>query len=387
MNILHVTNSFAYTGGGLVGAVSGLAKSIQLSGHEISIAAYGTEGDADVWEGLKLNTMHAKQFAGLHFFGDLKKILNAKSPDLVHTHGLWLRSSGQNCKWCKQTGTPYVVSPHGMLDPWAIRNSGWKKKLAGLWFEYAHLDNASCLHALCSEEADAIRSFGQKNPICVIPNGIDLSNIEESIAEAPWKKDCGRKALLFMGRLHPKKGLPLLLEAWADLKKSSPAYLNEWFIAIAGWSEGRHREELEARVEDLGISKDVEFLGSLHGDAKVAALSHASSFVLPSYSEGLPMSILEAWSYNLPVLMTTQCNLPEGFQAGAAISMKTNVNSIAEGLSEFFKMNCDEQLAMGIRGRELVEQRFEWKRIAAEMESVYEWILGNADTPECVQFN
>ena len=387
MKILYVTNSFEYIGGGLVSAVSGLAKNMQLNGHEVSVAAYGPKISSDVWQNLELETIHAKQFAGLHFFGDLKKILYAKSPELVHAHGLWLRSSGQNYNWCKQTGIPYLISPHGMLDPWAIRNSGWKKKIAGLWFEYAHLNNASCLHALCASEADAIRSFGQKNPICVIPNGIDLSDTNESTAEAPWKKDHGRKALLFMGRLHPKKGLQLLVEAWAKLKKSSPIYSNEWFIAIAGWSEGRHRKELEVRIKDMGIAKDVEFLGSLHGDAKIAALSHASSFVLPSYSEGLPMSILEAWSYNLPVLMTKQCNLPEGFQARAAISMETNVNSIAEGLSDFFKMNCGEQLAMGIRGRQLVEQRFEWKRIAAKMEAVYEWILGNSDTPDCVQLN
>lgn len=384
MKIEYITNSFAYTGGGLVGAVSGLAQAVRRKRYDVAVAAYDSFEDVDCWEGLDLRMIQAKQFAGVHFYGDLPMILTQQSPDLVHTHGLWLRSSAQSHCWCKSSRTPYVISPHGMLDSWAVKNSSWKKKLAGLWFEYAHLNGAACLHALCDSEADSIRQFGQKNPVCVIPNGIELPIIEGSQAQPPWLSS-ERKALLFMGRLHPKKGIPLLLEAWASLKKRNPSVSDEWFLAVAGWSEMGHREELELKVNSLGISEDVEFLGGLHKDSKEAALSNASGFVLPSYSEGLPMSILEAWSYRLPVLMTDECHLPDGFSAGAAIRLETNVSSIEEGLSDFFEMNPIDQLAMGNQGFQLVEQQFTWDQVATKMLGVYDWLLGGGDAPESVR--
>lgn len=368
-----------------MGAVSGLAQAVRLKEHGVAVAAYGSSQNEDCWEGLEPRTIHAKRFAGVHFCGDLPVILSELSPDLVHAHGLWLRSSAESHRWCKSSRTPYVISPHGMLDPWAVQNSAWKKKLAGYWFESAHLNGAACLHALCDSEADSIRQFGQKNPVCVIPNGIELPLLEGGKVTPPWDGS-GRKALLFMGRLHPKKGLPLLLEAWASLKKRTPSIADEWFLAIAGWSEVGHREELEAQVKHLGILQDVEFLGGLHGESKVAALSNAAGFVLPSYSEGLPMSVLEAWSYRLPVLMTDECHLPDGFFAAAAIRLETNVLSVEEGLSEFFEMNAVAQLAMGNRGYQLVEQQFTWEQVAVNMLGVYDWLLGGSDAPESVRF-
>lgn len=387
MKIHYITNSFSHTGGGLVGAVSGLVKRVQDLGHVVKISAYDNGEVTDAWRDMPLHKIKTRRIVGIHFFGGLSDSFSQMAPDLVHAHGLWLRSSAQNYNWCKRTGTQYIISPHGMLDPWAVQNSAWKKKIAGMWFEHAHLNNASCIHALCAAEADAIREYGQKNPICVIPNGIELPDNTESISEIVWKKDNGRKALLFIGRLHPKKGLPLLLDAWASLKKSKCHNLEEWFLAIAGWSEAGHREELEAQVSALEISEDVEFLGGLHGSKKAAALANASAFILPSYSEGLPMSILEAWSYRLPVLMTPQCNLPEGFSAKAAISMKANKESIEEVLSEFFGMLQEEQLLMGERGYDLVKKQFVWKNIAMKMLTVYKWILNDAEMPEYVRLD
>ncbi|MDP4644997.1 MAG: glycosyltransferase [Opitutales bacterium] len=386
MNIEYITNSFTHIGGGLVGAVSGLVQGVAGLGQKVSVSAYDAGGESGDWGDLELRTIHAKRFAGVHFCGDLPVILNEQSPDLVHAHGLWLCSSGQSHRWCQRSGTPYIISPHGMLDPWAVKNSAWKKKIAGHWFEYNHLNGAACLHALCNSEAESIRQFGQENPICVIPNGIDLPGSDESEQPAPWRNDHGRKALLFIGRLHPKKGLPLLLDAWKTLKLSNPELLDEWFLAIAGWSEVGHQADLESQVAGLGIGDDVEFLGALHGEEKHSALCHASGFILPSYSEGLPMSILEAWSYRLPVLMTPECNLPEGFSANAAVGLKTDPKSVEESLRIFFEMKETEQLQMGKCGYELVQQQFTWEQIAVKMVAVYEWILRGGDAPECVQF-
>lgn len=387
MKLSYITNSFAHTGGGLVGAVSGLVHGVQEFGHDVSVTAYSGAESADAWSGLSQYPIQAKRIGGVHWNGDLPQILNKLTPDLVHAHGLWLRSSGQNHQWCRGSKVPYVISPHGMLDPWAVKHSAWKKQLAGHWFEYAHLNDAACLHALGESEAASIRKFGQKNLVCVIPNGVTLPGVVDSFGSAPWKNTEGRKVLMFMGRIHPKKGLSLLLSAWKSLKEDCPRLVDEWCLSIAGWSEVGHREELEAQAGALGIANDIEFVGALHRAKKAAALHHASAFILPSYSEGLPMSILEAWSYRLPVLMTPECNLPEGFTEGAAIRLKTDPRSVEAGLRDLFEMSESQRLALGAKGYGLVEQQFVWGKIAEKMVSVYEWILGGGDAPECVRFD
>jgi len=390
MKVIFMTNSFSHVGGGLVGAASGLARGVSDFGHDVVVSAYAeNEATANIggpWFGLRCAPLHARRFGGVHFGGNLRRVLEAETPDLTQVNGLWLRMSADSHRWCKQRNVPYLISPHGMLDEWAVRNSGWKKKLAGYWFEYVHLNDAACLHALCQSEADSIRKFGQKNPVCVIPNGVDLPPVVGGSALCPWNQSYGRKALLFMGRIHPKKGLPLLLSAWALLKETLPEVKDSWFIAIAGWSEVGHQAELEEQVRELCLHGDVEFLGPLHGEFKASAFGHASAFILPSYSEGLPMSVLEAWSYKLPSLITPECNLPEGFDSDAAICIEADVDSIVAGLIEVFEMSDGQRAEIGQRAYRLVESKFTWPEIAKQMVEVYEWILGGGDAPSSVRF-
>lgn len=385
MNLAYITNSLAHSGGGLLGAVSGLAHGVEAHGVPVPVAGYDGDQRADVWGDLRTYPIHAKRIGGIHFGGDLDHILNEMNPDLVHAHGLWLRSSAQNHKWSHGRGKPYIISPHGMLDPWAVKNSVLKKKLAGRWFEYGHLDDAHCLHALCDSELQSIREFGQRNPVCVLPNGIELPSKTIAEVDAPWECD-GRKVLLFLGRLHPKKGLPLLLNAWAELKKKKPEYTRNWLLAIVGWSEVGHDVELKRQARELGIEGDLCFLGSLYGDQKAAALRHASGFVLPSHSEGLPMSVLEAWSYRLPSLITPECNLPVGFEQCAAIQINTNSASISTGMLELFEMSDRDRDEFGGRAYQLVASKFTWRSVAEQMLEVYKWILGGGDAPSCVRF-
>jgi poly(glycerol-phosphate) alpha-glucosyltransferase len=138
---------------------------------------------------------------------------------------------------------------------------------------------------------------------------------------------------------------------------------------------------------DSGLStldSEIIFFGPAFGDDKKSLLSTADAFILPSFSEGLPMSVLEAWSYKLPVVMTPECNLPEGFAADAAIRIETGAESIALGLNSLFSMSASDLQAMGAKGRALVEERFTWKTIAAQMREVYDWMLGGGATPSSV---
>jgi poly(glycerol-phosphate) alpha-glucosyltransferase len=271
-----------------------------------------------------------------------------------------------------------------MLDPWAVRNAKWKKRIAYLAYERVHLAGAACIRALCDAEVQAVRAFGLRNPVCVIPNGIDLPDLSVQ-RDAPWGAEfTGRNVLLYLGRLHPKKNLPTLLEAWKAARASSSAG-RDWVLAIAGWDQNNHEAQLRRQARELGLDDSVHFAGALFGEAKAAAYVNAAAFVLPSLSEGLPMVILEAWAYGKPVVMTPECNLPEGFAASAAISTEQDAGAIEKALGTLFEMKAADRLEMGKRGHALAADRFNWPRIAMEMKEVCEWTVGGGPAPASVR--
>jgi poly(glycerol-phosphate) alpha-glucosyltransferase len=273
-----------------------------------------------------------------------------------------------------------------MLDPWAVRNSFRKKRLAGMLFEHAHLRHAKCLHALSESEYRAIRGYGLASPVAIIPNGVDLPDLSRIQPESNWGSNLpsDSRFLLFLSRIHPKKGLRNLLHAWARVMQECAPAAKPWHLNIAGWDQGGHQQELEQLSATLGLRESVHFVGPQFDERKAASLIGADAFILPSFSEGLPMSVLEAWSHRLPVLMTPQCNLPEGFMAKAAIDMSPEAASIAAALKTLFNMTELERQTMGDKGRRLVEERFTWPTVAASMRSVYSWVLGRSPMPACV---
>lgn len=196
-------------------------------------------------------------------------------------------------------------------------------------------------------------------------------------------------------------------------------------LAIAGWDQGGHEAELKHLCDELGIAwrdmravgttgprdnmttgsesmgrrpssvvtdltsdicplTSVVFLGPQFGDAKAACYRNCDAFILPSFSEGLPMVVLEAWAHSKPVAMTPECNLPEGFSANAAIRIETTVESIARGLEHLLRLELSDRCSLGANGRALVARRFAWPKIAQEMNSVYDWALGGGTKPACM---
>jgi poly(glycerol-phosphate) alpha-glucosyltransferase len=277
-----------------------------------------------------------------------------------------------------------------MLEPWAVRHSGWKKKAAGWLFQDAQLRGAACLRALCPAEVDSFRAYGLRNPVCVVPNGVDLPSPAETAAPRHPRFPADRKVLLYLGRIHEKKGLVPLLSAWAAARADG----SEWVLAIAGWDQGEHEAQLRQQATELGLAftdgrspsldASVLFLGPQFGADKEACYASCDAFVLPSFSEGLPMVVLEAWAQAKPVLMTPACNLPEGYIAGAALRVEPTPESIARGLRELFSLSSDDLRAMGRKGQALAESKFDWRKVAEQMASVYAWVLGDGPKPDCV---
>lgn len=389
MRVCAVTASLSRRAGGVLDAMRSVLKTLAIR-HAVRIEVFGlsdeyTSDDLPDWAPLAPQAFSILGGKALGYARGLGPALQAMSPDLVHLHGLWMYPSVASAGWARRAERPLVVTPHGMLDPWALRNSRWKKVLAGALFERRNLREAACVHSLCEAETRAIRRYGIKNPVCQVPNGVDLPTTEPS-APSPWAGTVaeGCKVLLYLGRIHPKKGLQNLVRGWAAVRATGSASARDWVLGIAGWDQGGHETALRTMVESAGLEDSVVFLGPLFNEAKAAAYYHADAFVLPSFSEGLPMVVLEAWAYGLPVVMTPQCNLPEGFKASAALRVEATVEDEARGLGELFQMGDAERAAMGERGRKLVEERFTWGKVADEMYEVYQWLLGGGSPPACV---
>lgn len=389
MKITFLAKSLSELAGGLLPVTQRLGQllSTRTNSNVYALGIYDKLFDKDTggWQPVEAK---ACNYLGPHSFGyspEMKRSLFDINPDLVHTHGLFYYTSLLANQWGQKFKKPVIITPHGMLDAWALKNSQWKKNFAAWLFENRHLKNSYCIHSLCESETHSIRNYGLKRkPVCQIPNGIDLPDLSRDLI-CPWaaRVEKGKKVLLFLSRIHPKKGLPNLLTAWAEVRKKT-LLSKEWVLAIAGWSQTGHLSELEAMVNDLSLVDSVIFLGPQFDDDKAASYLNADAFILPSYSEGLPMVILEAWAYGLPVLMTPQCNIPEGFLNGAAIQIQPESLSIQQGLRDFFLLTDGERLTIGQRGKKLVEDQFTWDRVAEDMHSVYKWILGGGQPPSCV---
>jgi len=375
----HLTRA----GGGVFTSVRQFATTLATQpGLEVEVFGPG-RADREEWAPLVPFTAPLIGPKSFSCAPELGALLTAAHLDLLHLHGLWMHTSVASLGFTRRTGKPHLVSPHGMLDPWALHNSGWKKRLAAAAFENRNLRTAACLHALNAAEAGAIRDYGFTGPICVIPNGVDLPAPGQPPPALPaWSRtEPDLKTLLYLGRLHPKKGLPNLLAAWSRL---DPAARKGWRLVLAGWDERGHELALQRMAAALRIEGSVAFPGPLFGEEKKSAFHHCDGFILPSLSEGLPMVLLEAWACGKPVLMTPQCNLPEGFDARAALRIEPDEESIIQALTAFLTMDSAGRESIGANGLALVRERFAWPGIAAEMAAVYRWLAGRDSMPSTV---
>ena len=395
MKLVALTSYVSRRGGGLFNSVRRLlqtqAEQSGVAVNVLSVMDDFTLADLPAWRPLAPETFPVRGPASFRYAPELGPRLAALDPDLIRVDGIWDYPSVVAKNWTRRVRRPEIVAPRGMLDEWALRQWRAKKLIFGLLFERLHLRGATCLHALCEPELQACRAFGLKNPVAVVPNGMD---VPEPGSCAPMRLPAadGRRVLLYLGRIHPKKGLPNLLSAWAALKLPQPS---PWVLAIAGWDQDGHEAQLQRQAGALGLawstanSKDtaeasVIFLGPRFEADKDAAYARADAFVLPSFSEGLPMVVLEAWAHAKPVLMTPECNLPAGFEAAAALRIETSSDSIASGLRLLMEMTDAERSDMGARGRALVVAKFSWPRVAAQMHEVCQWVLGGGPRPYCV---
>ncbi len=377
MRVAVFTNSLSREGGGLFHSVRSLAKTIARSGHTVSVfAPAGAHLNADraAWGELRA----VDYPAWLAFRA--KSTLLQYPPDVIHLNGIWLPHSRTVRAFSQSRGIPRIISPRGMLDEWALQHARLKKKIAGLLYENRNLRGAACLHALCESEYQAIRAFGLQQPVAVIPNGVEVPSPVAERQALPWpfpQAWRGRPILLFLSRIHPKKGLLPLLHAWRRAAEAGAP----WRLAIVGPDENDHSKDVLALIEQHAFHSNVVWLGPKYGKDRDACYHHASAFILPSYSEGFPMAALEALSFGLPAILTPACHLPEALEAGAALSTEPTENSIAETLKKLFALENAQLIEMGQRGEHLVSTTFTWESVARRMIAVYTWLIAPQAAP------
>ncbi len=286
----------------------------------------------------------------------------------VHIHGLWEQSTNVAAGTARSLHKPYLVSAHGMLEPWALANKRLKKRLYAALFERRNLREAACLHALTHAEAEDYRNFGCSNPIVVIPNAVHLpQSLDAATFLAAFPQLRGRTLILFLGRIHFKKGLDLLVASWAQLARKWP----EAHLVLAGPDSENTRAGIEESIARAGLGNRVTFTGMLDHEMKWSAYAAATCFVLPSYSEGLSTAVLEAMAAGLPIILTEQSHMPEIGDNHAGWIIQPDVDDLTGALTTVLSSSSGALRIVGARGRALIKQNYSWPSVANQIAEVY----------------
>lgn len=290
--------------------------------------------------------------------------------DIVHCHAMWLMPTVYSARAAGDFGVPFLISPRGSLSPVALRRSAFRKRL--FWYGVHRRDflAAGCFHATSYQEYKDIRAFGLTNPVAIIPNGIDLpiSSLPERIEVS--RGDSSR-TLLFLGRLHPIKGLELLLEVWNRIAETAG---RGWRLRIVGPDEVGHRSQLERMVKRHAIPR-VEFAGPKFGEAKRDEYRSADLYVLPTRTENFALTIAEALACGTPVITTRGAPWAGLEENGCGWWVERTPADLEAALVEALGCSPQKLREMGRRGNLWMASDFDWAQLARKMAEVYRWLI------------
>jgi glycosyltransferase involved in cell wall biosynthesis len=370
--------------GGPARSVPQLAAALIKLGHDVGL-----------WSLLPCPEMlsDGMQKSGMHQFSGSFSVTLTEfgKPDLVHDHGVWRPCHHQVARECARRTIPLIVSPRGMLEPWALQQKRWKKQTAWWLYQRRDLRAARCLHATAEAESKQLRRLGLKQPIALVPNGVELPEVggrwEEVRGQRTEERDqrsevrgqrSGVRTALFISRIHPKKGLLNLVAAWSRVRPSG------WRMVVCGPDECGHTEQVKRAVAEAGLSGEFEFKPLVYGAEKEALYASADLFILPTFSENFGIAVAEALAAEMPVITTTGAPWEELRTRQCGWWIDIGAKPLAATLREAISLSDQERYEMGRRGRRLVEEKYSWPKIGREMLAVYQWVLGLGPKPECI---
>lgn len=343
----------------------GTAEYMRLLGSELKnhieiIVATGSSPNPIEIKGVEIKFFKTSVLRWFSMLKEFHTFLRTEKPDVVHINGIWSPENWGFQKTAQELGIKVILSPHGMLEPWIMAHNPWKKKLGLFLYQKKAIERAEYLHATAQMEEVSIKGLGFKNPISIVPNGIDLRDVIET------KQKYGSKKMVFLSRIHPKKGIELLLEAWRN------SATDGWILEIAGNGDEKYIESLIQSGKDL---KNVSFVGAKYGEAKWDFLRSADVMVLPTHSENFGIVVAEALAVGVPVITTqgTPWEDLEIHQCGWWIVL--SASNLEKIISKSIYTSVDELENMGKNGRKLVAEKYEIKAVTNNIIELYQKVL------------
>lgn len=382
--IIHVLPSFQSEASGPSYSVAALTRTLAARGNEVTLLSVGAEeGRVPGVEHLSEKRFR-KDYARipilnrLWFSNGLLCYLKtaAACAGLVHSHSLWLMPNVYPAWAVAKTRIPFVISPRGTLSPVALKRSRLVKRAFWAAYQGTAVSQAVMLHATSEREYRDIRAFGLTQPVAIIPNGIE---VPETAASRPPGQ---RRRLLYLGRLHPIKGLDSLLAAWGGIERR----FADWELRLVGPQELGHGDSLKRMAEEIGL-KQVSFADARYGEDKAAEYRAANLYVLPSRSENFAVSVAEALGFGLPVITTTGTPWSGLIREECGWWVAPDRGGLTGALESALAVSPDTLVAMGRRGRDWMARDFSWTSISTQMEAAYTWVVRGGAVPECVRLN
>jgi glycosyltransferase involved in cell wall biosynthesis len=356
MKILHITNSIDKSSGGPSRSVPQTCIELAKLGISIELVTQESADQVIIKETSHL-TVEFMNVRELILYGSR---MSATDIDLIHLQHIWNPYIQVMAFWAFQKKIPYIITPRGMLEPWIMAHNPWRKKIALFLYQRKAIQRAAHIHATAQMEADNIRALGFSNPVTIIPNGINLSEIKKS------KTVYGTKKMVFLSRIHPKKGIELLLEAWRNSNTEG------WMLEIAGNGESSYITRLSESAKDL---KNVRFVGAQYGEAKWDFLRSADVMVLPTYSENFGIAVAEALVVGVPVITTYGTPWEDLETETCGWWIELSVTNLETTLLKVFQTPARELEIMGRNGRKLIAAKYDIKAVAYNTIALYQKIL------------
>ncbi|MDZ4787514.1 MAG: glycosyltransferase [Blastochloris sp.] len=381
LRILHVIANINRQMGGPSQSVSHLAIETAQAGHQVSLASidypeYGPMTDTPGVEGITFKPHILTRLLGAHHPEFQREILQrSPSLDFIHNHGIWLWPNHYAVQASRKQGKILVTSARGMLGSWALGQRQLLKKTVWHLREHRDLLSTTAFHATSAEEAADIRALGLQQPIAIIPNGVDIPTLLDRNPSSP------KRRAIFLSRLHPKKGLQELIQAWASL----PEKLQQtWQLKIAGTGPEAYRNLLQKSIQEHGLSSSTELCGEVSGLQKQQMLEEAEILILPSYEENFGIVIAEALAHGTPVLTTQATPWKTLEQQGCGWCIPVGAEALSQHLPNILSLDSATLQERGARGRIWMRNDYSWTSISQQMITFYYWLQHGGKAPSYV---
>ncbi len=378
MRIHHVAADIDRQASGVSYAVPALCQALACLNHEVVLHALEPVPDTSFGFSMRAYPGPGGVRRRLGVSAAMRTGLNesAQHADIMHNHGVWRMANIYPARATRRNAQcRFVVSPEGMLEPWAMRHRRVRKKIMWLLIQKASLASAHLFHASTEREYDSIRALGFSAPVAVIPYGIDVPE-----PNPPRAYDDGVRRLLYLARVHPIKALDHLIRAWVHVQASHP----EWTLEIVGLDEAGYQARMADLAASLGAQR-VRFAGEIPDARKSACFTGADLYVLPSHSESWGVSVAEALAHGLPVIVSRHAPWADILKHDCGWWIDNSVDAIAACLRKALAEPRDALRARGARGRVWMQDEFGWPAVGYRMEQAFRWLLDGGEQPGFVR--